>query len=34
MYGFDMEAVVSVHQMVSNAIILDHGSQKNDGDEG
>jgi hypothetical protein len=22
MYGFDMEAVVSVHQMVSNAIIL------------
>jgi Fe-S oxidoreductase len=23
MYGFDMEAIVSVHQMVSNAIILD-----------
>jgi hypothetical protein len=23
MYGFDMEAIVSVHQMVSNAIVLD-----------
>ena len=25
MYGFDMEAIVSVHQMVSDAIILDRG---------
>jgi hypothetical protein len=37
MYGFDMEAVVSVHQMVSNAIILDRvkdGSQASEGSEG
>ena len=33
-YGFDMEAVVSVHQMVSNAIILKDGSQESDGNEG
>jgi hypothetical protein len=36
MYGFDMEAIVSVHQMVSNAIILsDTVRQKTmTGDEG
>ena len=26
MYGFDMEAIVGIHQMVSNAIVLDRGS--------
>jgi len=34
MYGFDMEAVVSVHQMVSNAIVLDRagdGPERGDG---
>ena len=37
MYGFDMEAIVSVHQMVSNAIILDRvedNSQASDVNEG
>jgi hypothetical protein len=34
MYGFDREAIVSVHQMVSNAIILEGGSQESDGNEG
>ena len=36
MYGFDMEAIVGVHQMVSNAIILDRvegGSVKSEGNE-
>ena len=33
MYGFDMEAIVSVHQMVSNAIILEDVSQAGDGNE-
>jgi hypothetical protein len=33
MYGFDREAIVSVHQMVSNAIILENGSQGH-GNEG
>jgi Fe-S oxidoreductase len=36
MYGFDMEAIVGVHQMVSNAIILDrveNGSVKGGGNE-
>jgi Fe-S oxidoreductase len=36
MYGFDMEAIVGVHQIVSNAIILDHaedGSAKSKGNE-
>ncbi len=36
MYGFDMEAIVSVHQMVSNAIVLDRvegGSVKGEGNE-
>jgi hypothetical protein len=35
MYGFDMEAIVSVHQMVSNAIVLDRvgdGSSSRDDD--
>jgi Fe-S oxidoreductase len=37
MYGFDMDAIVGVHQMVSNAIILDRvegGSVTNEGNEG
>jgi len=34
MYGFDMEAIVGVHQMVSNAIILDGSSQESGGNEG
>jgi Fe-S oxidoreductase len=37
MYGFDMEAIVSVHQMVSNAIVLDRagdGPANNKSDEG
>jgi Fe-S oxidoreductase len=37
MYGFDMEAIVGVHQMVSNAIILDrveNGTVKSEGNEG
>jgi [DsrC]-trisulfide reductase subunit K len=36
MYGFDMEAIVGVHQMVSNAIVLDRvegGSVKAEGNE-
>jgi Fe-S oxidoreductase len=33
MYGFDMEAIVGVHQMVSNAIILEDSSQKNGSNE-
>ncbi len=36
MYGFDMEAIVSVHQMVSNAIILDRtedGAASNNGEK-
>ena len=31
-YGFDMDNIVSVHQMVSNAIILD-GATADDIDE-
>jgi Fe-S oxidoreductase len=37
MYGFDMEAIVGVHQMVSNAIVLDRvepGSTDGDGENG
>jgi hypothetical protein len=37
MYGFDREAIVSVHQVVSNAVILDRvgdGSANSEGDEG
>jgi Fe-S oxidoreductase len=37
MYGFDMESIVSVHQMVSNAIVLDRvesGSITSEGNEG
>ena len=30
-YGFDMEAIVSVHQMVSNAIVLTGSTQEADG---
>jgi hypothetical protein len=33
MYGFDREAILSVHQLVSNAIILEDGSQES-GNEG
>ena len=33
MYGFDMEAIVSVHQMVSNAIILEPGARDSAGSE-
>jgi hypothetical protein len=33
MYGYDMEAVVSVHQMVSNAIILGPGAQDGAGSD-
>ena len=36
MYGFEMDAIVSIHQMVSNAIILDNvgdGSAVGEGDE-
>jgi hypothetical protein len=33
MYGFDMEAIVSVHQMVSNAIILDRVEESSQGNE-
>ena len=36
MYGFDMEAIVSVHQMVSNAIVLDRvagGAVESEGNE-
>jgi hypothetical protein len=33
MYGFDREAVVSVHQMVSNAIVLENGARENGDDE-
>jgi [DsrC]-trisulfide reductase subunit K len=34
MYGFDREAILSLHQLVSNAIILEGGSQQSDGNEG
>jgi hypothetical protein len=34
MYGFDREAIVSVHQMVSNAIVLERASQAADSEEG
>jgi Fe-S oxidoreductase len=34
MYGFDMEAIVSVHQMVSNAIILDRIEDNSQASEG
>jgi hypothetical protein len=33
MYGFDMEAIVSVHQMVSNAIILEPRAPDSAGSE-
>jgi hypothetical protein len=33
MYGFDREAIVSVHQMVSNAIILEPGVPGSSGSE-
>jgi hypothetical protein len=34
MYGFDREAILSLHQLVSNAIILEKDSQESDGNEG
>jgi len=37
MYGFDMEAIVGVHQMMSNAIVLDRvedGAVKSKDNEG